>query len=379
MKYLPYLLKTLWRHRVRTMLTVSGSAVALFVFCFVGAIQEGLDRLTRDQQNQRTLIVFQANRFCPFTSSLPEDYERRIARVPGVRNVFPIKVYTNNCRASLDVIVFHGIRPQQLRQARNLRLAEGDWGSFERHRDAALVGRNVARRRGLEVGKRFSIGVVTVTVAGIFEADSAAEEDFIYTDLEFLQRIRGQNSVGLVTQFEVQLAEGAEPADVAAAIDQAFRGGSVATDTRPKGVFQANSVGDLAELIGFARYLGFACVGLVLVLVATTTLMAVQDRVREHAVLQTIGFSMFRVFSLVLTESVLLSLAGGLLGVGLALAALTLSRLSIGAEAVTIAFTPSVRLAAVGAAVSLLVGLLAGLLPAWQAARAEIVPALRAV
>ena len=45
-KFMPYLLKTLWRHRARTMLTVSGSAVALFVFCFVGSVQEGLDRLT---------------------------------------------------------------------------------------------------------------------------------------------------------------------------------------------------------------------------------------------------------------------------------------------------------------------------------------------
>ncbi len=31
-KLLPYILKTLWRHRSRTILTVSGSAVALFVF-----------------------------------------------------------------------------------------------------------------------------------------------------------------------------------------------------------------------------------------------------------------------------------------------------------------------------------------------------------
>ena len=44
-KFLPYVLKTLWRHRSRTILTVSGSAVALFVFCFIGAVQQGMNNL----------------------------------------------------------------------------------------------------------------------------------------------------------------------------------------------------------------------------------------------------------------------------------------------------------------------------------------------
>ena len=63
LRFLPYILKNLWRHRARTGLTVSGSAVAMFVFAFVGAAQEGLHDLAQDQDAQRTLIVFQANRF----------------------------------------------------------------------------------------------------------------------------------------------------------------------------------------------------------------------------------------------------------------------------------------------------------------------------
>ena len=46
---LTYVLKTLWRHRTRTLLTVTGAAVAMFVFCFVGSVQEGLHRLTTGQ------------------------------------------------------------------------------------------------------------------------------------------------------------------------------------------------------------------------------------------------------------------------------------------------------------------------------------------
>jgi putative ABC transport system permease protein len=378
-KFAPYVCKSLWRHRARTALTVSGSAVALFVFCFVGAVQEGLASLSHDSASERKLIVFQANRFCPSTSRLPEDYARQMARVPGVGDVVPIKVFMNNCRASLDLVVFHGLPPAKLRTARELKLVAGDWDQFERRRDAALVGQALARRRGLGVGQKFSIGEVTVLVAGVFTAANPAEENFLYTDLEFLQRTRSLNSVGTVTQFEVLLADGADPEATCRTIDALFRGGPVQTDTRPKGVFEANAVGDLKELIGFAHYLGYACVGLVLALVATTTVMAVQDRVREHAVLQTVGFSGPRIFGLVLSESLLVSLAGGVLGIGAALGVLASSGLAVGTEGVTIAFTPSVPLAVTGLAVALVVGAVAGVVPAWQASRAEIVASLRYV
>ncbi|MFK7821009.1 MAG: ABC transporter permease, partial [Planctomycetaceae bacterium] len=78
MKFLPYVFKTLWRHRSRTLLTVAGSAVALFVYCFIGAVQEGMDDLQARQEAKGSLIVFQANKFCPATSHLPQDYDSKI-------------------------------------------------------------------------------------------------------------------------------------------------------------------------------------------------------------------------------------------------------------------------------------------------------------
>jgi len=376
-RFIPYILKTLWRHRSRTILTVSGSAVALFVFCFVGAVQEGMHDLQRRQAAKRSLIVFQANKFCPATSHLPQDYDRQIARLAGVREVIPVQVFTNNCRASLDVIVFYGVPPQKLRTARDFDLVSGNWPEFEQHQDSAVIGRAVAARRGLAVGEKFSIGEISVVIAGIYSSDDPAEENYIYSHLDFLQRSRGMNLTGTVTQLEILLNDDADPDALCRAIDDQFRGGPVETDTRPKGVFQARSLGDLTQLIGMAHYLGLACVGLVLALVATTTVMSVQDRIREHAVLQTLGFCGPRVFRLVMAESVLLSLAGGLIGVGTAMLMLKISSLSVGAEAVTIAFTPSFRLAVEGLLVSAVAGTLAGIAPAIHAAQAEIVPALR--
>jgi putative ABC transport system permease protein len=377
-KFLPYLLKTLWRHRARTLLTVSGSAVALFVFCFVGAVQEGMNDLAQRQESAQSLIIFQANKFCPATSHLPQDYDQKIKRLDGVRDVVPIQVFTNNCRASLDVIVFYGLPPEKLRTARDFQLVSGNWADFEQHQDAAVIGRAVASRRGLAAGDKFSIGDLTVQIAGVFSSGDPAEENYIYSHLEFLQRMNKQDSVGTVTQHEVLLAADADPLVKSDEIDDLFRGGPVETDTRPKGVFQAKSLGDLTQLIGLAHYLGLACVGLVLALVATTTVMSVQDRIQEHAVLQTLGFTGTRVFQLVLSESVLLSIAGGICGVGAAMLVLATSHLAVGAEAVTIAFRPSWTLAATGIAVSAVVGALAGLAPGLHAARTDIVPALRA-
>jgi putative ABC transport system permease protein len=377
LRFIPYVLKTLWRHRSRTLLTVSGTAVAVFVFCFVGAIQQGMDNLLDQREAKRSLVAFQANKFCPATSHLPQDYDAQILKIDGVQDVVPIQVFTNNCRASLDVVVFYGLPAEKLQQVRDFQLTAGTWADFLQRQDAAVVGRNVAGRRNLNVGDSFSIGEITVDVAGIFSSENPAEENYIYTHLDFLQRTRGQDLVGTVTQLEVVLGEETNAEATARAVDEMFRRGPVEVDTRSKGAFQARSLGDLTQLIRLSHYLGYACVGLMLALVGTTTLMAVQDRKKEHAVLQTIGFSGPRVFTMVVCESLLLGLIGGSLGVATAMLVLSVSGLGIGAEAVTIAFTPSLRLATMGLVVSLATGLLAGLAPACQAARTQIVPALR--
>lgn len=373
----PYIFKNLWQHRARSLLTVSGAAVTLFVFCFVGSIQQGLDRLMSDEESQRTLIVFQEDRFCPTTSRLPQDYADTIAKIHGVQHVLPIQVWTNNCRASLDIVVFNGAPAGKLQAARDFRLVSGDWNAFTMRRDAALVGRNVARRRKLTTGKQFSIGDISVHVAGIFESEIAAEENLIYTNLEFLQYTRGLNTAGVVTLHEVRLDATADPDRIASLIDEQLKSGPVATTTRRKGAFQASTLSDLVDLIGFAHWLGYACVALVLSIVATTTVMAVQDRIREHAILQTLGVRPARIFRLIVAESLILCLLGGLAGTGSALAILTWSGMAVGAEGVTIAFQPSWGLAATGTLVSLAVGLLAGVLPAAQAARTQIVSSLR--
>ena len=375
MKFLPYLLKTLWRHRTRTLLTVGGAAVAVFVYAVIGSARQGLDGLA--SRHERTLVTFQANKFCPATSHLPQDYVAGITELPGVAGATPIQVYTNNCRASLDIVVFYGMPPTQLRKARHLELLSGSWAEFERHQDSAIVGQAVAERRKLHSGDKFSMGELTVTVAGIFASDDPSEDQYSYAHLEFLQRRAGQNSVGTVTQIEIALTPGANAEQVCTAVDNHFNGSQVPTHTRPKGAFQAASLADLFELADLTGYLGWACLCLMGTLVGTTSLMAVQDRRMEHAVLQTLGFTSARVFTLVLGETALQGLCGGLLGTAVAMALLSGAGLAVGAEGVSVPFRPTWELAVLCAGISAVIGLAAGIAPAIQAARLEIVTALR--
>ena len=378
MKTLVLVLKIIWRHRVRSMLTALGSAMAMFLFCFVGSIQSGLDDLIGQQEADRSLIVFQKNKFCPATSQLPEVYADAILEIDGVREVVPIQVFTNNCRASLDVVVFYGMPPEKVHEVRDFTLASGSWDAFLSQQDAAVIGSAIARRRGISAGDTFSIGEYSVRVAGVYDSENQAEENYIYTHLDYLQRGDDAKSDGLVTQFEIVLRESADPAMVQEQVDTLFAVGQVETDTRMKGAFQQKSLGDLMQMIRMSGYLGYGCVGLLLILLMTTTLMSVQDRIKEHAVMKTLGYSQSNVFSIVLLETAIIGIIGGAIGIAAAVMAIISSGLAIGAEAVTIAFTPSLDLVLTGGVLLASGSMVAGIIPAWVASRTSIISALHA-
>ena len=130
-------------------------------------------------------------------------------------------------------------------------------------------------------------------------------------------------------------------------------------------------------MIRFTRLLGLLCVVLVLALTANTVFVMVQERVREHAVLQTIGFAGRHLFALVIIESLMLALAGGVAGTLVATAVLRLGHLSLSAEGVTISFAFTPLVVAAGLAASAFTGFVAGLVPALQASLIPITEALR--
>lgn len=380
LKYWPLVIKQITRHRVRSLLTVLGVAIAMYLFVAIQSMQQGVARATEATAADTTLVVYREDRFCPFTSDLPEYYLPQIQAIEGVVSVVPIRVVVNNCRASLDVVTFRGV-PRDLFEStigEDIRYYSGSLEDWQRRSDAALLGETLAARRGLKVGDQFDAAGITAYVAGILDSDEPQDQNVAYVHLDYLQQ-QVDKTLGTVTQFNVQVDDPGRLEAVSAEIDALFASAEKPTTTRSEKAFVAQVAGDMIELIGFTKYLGWGCLVAVLALVGNAIVLSVQDRVKEHAVLQTLGYRSSLIGRLIVTEAAVLGLLGGLLGAGAALLTIRLTRLSFSVDGLSIPIEAGPVLLALGMALSIVLGVAAGLVPAVQAARRPIASCFRAV
>jgi len=375
------LLRLAWiqlsRHRVRSALTIFGVASGMFLFTAVETLQRSLGRATEATAADTTLVVYRQNRFCPSASRLPEHYADEIRRIDGVREVVPVQIVVNNCGASLDVITYRGVPEELFRKfAPEIQIIEGSEAEWVKRDDGALLGEVFARRRGLKPGDRFDAAGVTVTVSGILRSPFAQDNNVAYVKLPFLQQA-SRAGLGVVTQFNVRVNASSDLDPVSKKIDELFRSAQEPTDTRPEKAFFAETAAQLIELIGFTRWLGVGAVIAVAGLVANALLLVVRGRVKENAVLRTLGFPGRAIALLVLGEGGILGLAGGVVGVGLAVVFLRWQSFTMGNEGQTLAIQPDATVVIVGVGAALALGILASLWPAFQAMSQPIVKNLR--
>ena len=374
---LPLSFKQLVRHRLRTLLTVLGVAAGMFLFTAVETLQRALAAATEASAADTTLVVYRENRFCPATSLLPEHYLPDIRAIEGVREVIPVKVVVNNCGASLDVITFRGVPEDALaKYAPEIAVIEGDLAAWDQRDDSTLLGEQFAHRRGLKPGDSFDAVGIRVHVAAIIRSPFAQDNNVAYVKLPFLQQA-SKTGLGVVTQFNVRVRSSADIKPVAAAIDARFKSAQQPTNTRPEKAFFAESAGQLIELIGFTRWLGLGAVLAVVALVGNAILLVVRGRVRENAVLRTLGYPGRAILFLVVSEGGMLGFAGGLLGTALAWSFLRWQSFTLGSEGHTLAIRPEVLTAAIALTTALALGILASIIPAIQAIRQPIVKNLR--
>jgi putative ABC transport system permease protein len=376
----PYVWRNLARRPTRTLLTVAGIAVATFLFAFVESMREGVRRATEAGAGETRLVVYRQNRFCPFASRLPQSYEHDIRRIEGVRAVVPMKIVVSNCRASLDVVTFRGVPEEGFLESklREATLVAGSLDDWKRRGDAALVGQSLASRRGIKVGDRFTAAGVTTWVAGIFASDDAQDRNVAYVHLPFLQETAERGGTGgIVTQFDVEVADPARLEQVASAIDDVFARDQFPTTTRPESAFVARAARDVVAIVDFASVVGWASLAAVFALIANAIALAVRDRVRDHAVLQTLGFTGGVLAWTVVLEAAMLGIAGGGVGALAAHAAIDLAGINFTMEGVSIEVTARPGVTAAGILLAALLGAVAGAAPAWTAARREIVEGLR--
>jgi putative ABC transport system permease protein len=367
------------RTPVRAVLSVLGIAVAVFLLCSERALQQGVRDATEANERDTRLIVYRANRFCPFTSRLPEHYTDGILQVPGVRSAVPMQIAVSNCRTSLDVVVFRGVRAADAERvlAPRLRFRDGSMAAFLGRSDGALVGSALAQRRGLAVGDRFASAGITVTVTGIVEAEGPQDRNACFVQLPFLQSSLGGVQGGEVTQFEVEAMDPRQLAQVAAAIDARFAADAAPTSTRAEKAFVARAAEDLVTIARFAGLLALAALAAIFALVANAIVLSLEGRTREIAILQSIGFSAGLVAWSVVVEGLALAVAGSVLGAAAAALVLTLGDFTMGAEGVLVECRPSLATTLGASAAAIVVGLAASALPAVSASRRSIVEGLR--
>jgi len=181
----------------------------------------------------------------------------------------------------------------------------------------------------------------------------------------------GQGTVGW---YMARIDDPKKSTETSKAIDSLFENSPAETKTVTEKMLAksfADQIGDIGTIIQWV----LAAVFFTLLLVTGNAIaQSVRERTNELAVLKTVGFSDATTLGLVLTESGLLALAGG--GLGLALGSM-----AVGAGDPTGGFLPVFYLPTKdlvrGVFFVFLMGVVAGILPAVQAMRLRIVDALR--
>lgn len=379
---IPVIYKQIRRSPVRSGLTILGIAVAMYLFVIVEAMRDGVREATQVQAGDATLVVYRENRFCPFSSRLPQFYGDRIERVDGVVGVVPMQILVSNCRASLDVVTFRGVPQDDLENAlaSESRILEGSSDAWRSRGDGAIVGESLAKRRGIKIGDRFSAAGITVFVAGILRSDHPQDRNVAWVHLPFLQEAARRGGTGsIVTQFNVKVDDPTRLEAVAAKIDEAFAYDEHPTATRPEKAFVGRAASDIIELVEFAGMLAWGALAAVFALIANAIILSMRDRVRDHAVLQTLGYTGPLIGCMVVIEGTFLGLAGGLLGALAAWATVQLGHFSLTMEGLNVEIATGWIAPVLGIIAAVVLGLLAGIVPALRLARNDISSAFRAV
>jgi putative ABC transport system permease protein len=383
MKYLPLLFSALLRKKARTLLTLLSVAAAFALFGMLDAVRVafesprnvvGIDRLLTSSR----LSLIQA---------LPYSYLARIRSVPGVKAVTHASWFGGIYQDPKNFFANFPVVPKEyLDMYPELVLPKSQRLAFEKTRTGAVVGQSLADRFGWKIGDTIPLQatifpktdgnqVWTFDLVGIFRAatpEQHASEKQLLFHYDYFDEGRAM-SKGTVGWYIVRVADPGRADQVAQSIDRQFRNSTVETRTQSEREFQlsfAKQIGDIGLIV--KAIMGAVFFTLVL-LTGNTMGQSIRERIPELAVLKTIGFVNRAVLLLVLAESVLLLLIGGLLGLGLARLSLPAIREATSGQFDLIMQTQTWVL---GLGLMTAIGIAVGLPPALKAMRLSIVDAL---
>ncbi len=380
MKYIVLVLKNLLRSKRRTILTVLSIAVSLFIFSALVSLPTVANEILADSSSS---VRISCHNKAGLAYSMPEAYKQRIAATPHVEAVTPESWFGG---------IYHDVNDQFPNLAVDPDTAEAmwpDWGvskeswkKFESLRTACLVGSGTMKRFNLHVGQQIMLrGTVysfnvTLNIVGVMHGGSAPA-NFLIFRRDYLDEAAGRP--GFVDNYWVRVDKSENVPQVIAALDEGFANSSAETRSESEAAFIGSFMNNFRMFFRLAEILGFIVVITIGLVAANTAAMSIRERRGEIAVMRSIGFPSSTILSLLLSESLIIGLLGGILGCGAAF--IVLKIFSVGSPVLgplsEIKMPLSILIETL--VVAALIGLLSAWVPARTAARQNIVDALRMV
>jgi putative ABC transport system permease protein len=374
-------LRWIGRRKARSALLILATAVSFLLFGVLLAIRGALLNPGTEASQLRLVTSNTAG----IGQELPLSYLDRIVGIDGVVRVAPRAGFGASFRNERRPIIVIATDPAPyLAIQRGITVPRAQREAFVREPGALLVGSAIARQLGIRAGDRIQLRSSfmmqgtppqewSFDVAGIFNGDGATGSSFALMHYSYYNQSRRLRR-DLVGNFLIETADARQNDRIIAAIDARFGNSPHETVTSTERAYNRallTQIGDISMIV--LLLLSGSLVAL-LMIVANNMAISVRERFREIAILKAIGFSSRRVAGLVVAEILIISLAGGAIGLSLAGLVLAAIRSMPGEAFSTVGLTPGIVAGAVATMIAL--AIVAGSIPAVMALRLSVVRGL---
>ena len=383
MKYLHLIWAALFRSKTRTFLTLLSVITAFFLFGMLDSVRVAFNS-GGDVTGANRMIT--SSRLS-LTQMLPYSLLSQVESVPGVKRVGYAAWFGGIYRDPKNFFPNFSVSPNYFEMYPEYVLPAAQKAAFEADRTGAIVGESLAKRNGWKLGDTVPLQATIfpqkdgsnawpLRIDGIFSVKDAkrrGEENQLWFHWKYFDEAN-QYVNGRVGWYIVELADLNQADRVGQAIDAISANSDHETKTQTEQAFNQAFAKQFADIGLIVTAIMAAVFFTLLLLTGNTMAQAVRERIPELAVLKTIGFSNRSVLWLVLAESMLLVVLGGL--VGLALAAALMPIVSAGSGGLIQLPTVLPQTWLLGLVLMLAIGAVVGALPALRAMRLNIVDAL---
>ena len=375
-----FIVRNTFRNKRRSLLTMISISFSLLLLTLMLCIWRTLYVDQFAPQASRRLIIRDR---VSLAFSLPTYYRDRIRSVPGVTAVVPYIWFEGRYIDSRPEHFFARMATdpdEYLKVAVDKIVPPDQLKAWQQDRTGALVDVTLMDRYGWKLGDRIHIeGTdfpvdLDLTIRATYRRDPPQNTLFFNTKYleEAVPLIKGQAG-----WFAAMIDSPDHIAPAAAQIDEMFHNAPLPTKSETEKAFQLSFVATLGNVKAFILGICGAVVFAIMLVSANTMAMSVRSRMREVAVLKTLGFTQQKLLSIFVSEAVALALAGGVLGVLVAIPLIRLMTHHFVGIGIPLDMTVRAPTAGLAMLAALILGLVSGYLPAYRASRMNIVDGLR--